>query len=123
MPSAADTPNKGDIIIEYHPRSKKATRTLSAEEYKASLEDHSDPLKPPDDKPWLPFRSRSDFKFAEFVHDAELNRSQIEKLIKLIRRFNNAPDSFTFKNYDDLKRSLEDASRLLTPVNIFVSSI
>lgn len=86
------------------------------------MEDHSDPLEPPDSEPWLPFRSRSDFEFAEFVHDAELNRPQIEKLIKLIRRCNSAPDSFTFKNYDDLKGSLEDASKLLTPVNIFISS-
>jgi hypothetical protein len=117
--SATVTHKAGDIIIEYHPHSKKPTRVLSAEEYKASLEDDSGPLEPPYDDPWRPFHSRSDFEFAEFVHDAHLTRPQIEKLIKLVRRCQQMPDSLTFKNYDDLKVSLEDASKLLTPVTHF----
>ena len=111
-------PKAGDIIIEYHPHSKRDTRIVSTEEFKASLIDDSDPTSPPDDEPWRPFRSREDFEFAELVHDASLNRSQIEKFIKLIRRCQDAPGSLTFKNHNDLKVSLETASKMLTPVNI-----
>ena len=69
---STQTPKAGDIIIEYHPHSKKATRILSSEEFKASLSDDSEPTEPQDDKPWLPFRSREDFEFAELVNDATL---------------------------------------------------
>ena len=108
----------GDIVIEYHPHSKKPTRILSSEEFKASLSDDSEPTEPQDDKPWLPFDSREDFEFAEFINDATLNKTQVEKLIKLIRRCQDAPGSFTIKNYNHLKDSLERASKLLTPVTI-----
>ena len=65
--SGERVPEVGDITIKYHPHSKKDTRVLSAEEYKASLVDNSEPTKPPDDKPWLPFQSREDFEFAELI--------------------------------------------------------
>ena len=116
--SSPQTPKAGDIIIEYHPHSKKATRILSSEEFKASLSDDSEPTEPQDDKPWLPFRSREDFEFAELVNDATLNKTQVERLIKLIRRCQDAPGSFTIKNYNELKGSLENASKLLTLVTI-----
>src|ERR1700749_4596513 len=109
-------PNTGDIVVEYHPRSGRHSHTFTAEQYKQLLGDPPDPTEPPDDEPWLPFNSREDFEFAELVHDAALNRNQIEKLIQLIQRCQDTPGSFTFKKYDDLKESLEDASKLLTPV-------
>jgi len=111
-------PTAGDITIEYHPQSGRATRVLSAEEYKASLTDRSDPTSPPDDTPWLPFHSREDFEFAELVHDTALNQPQIEKLIKLFQRCQEAPGSLTFRNYKDLRESLEKASMMLTPVTM-----
>lgn len=111
-------PKAGDIVIEYHPHSKRGTRIISAEEYKASLSYISEPTEPVDDKPWHPFKSREDFEFAELVHDAALNRPQIERFIKLIRRCQDTPGSLTFQKYSDLKDSLESASELLTPVTI-----
>jgi len=110
-------------VIEYHPHSKKRTRVISAEEFKASLSGNSEPTTPPDDKPWRPFQSREDFEFAELVHDAALNRPQIERLIKLIQRCQNAPGAFTFHNYNELKGSLDSASKLLTPVTIYLVPI
>jgi len=112
----------GDVVIEYHPHSKRGTRIVSMEEFKASFIDNSDPTSPPDDEPWRPFRSREDFEFAELVHDASLNRPQIEKFIKLIRRCQDAPGSLTFQKYSDLKDSLESASKILTPVTIYSAS-
>lgn len=85
-----------------------------------SLTDKSEPTEPPDNEPWRPFNSRTDFEFAEFVHGTALNRTQIDKLIGIIRRCQDAPNSFTFKNHKDLKGSLEDASKLLTPVTTFL---
>ena len=38
----------------------------------------------PEEKPWHPFRSQEDFTFAELVHAAALNRSQVDALVKLI---------------------------------------
>ena len=84
---SAQTPNTGDIVIEYHPHSERDTRVLSPEEFKASLSDDSEPTKPPDDEPWRPFHSREDFEFAELVRDAALNRTQIDRLIKLVQRY------------------------------------
>jgi len=111
-------PRVGDVIIKYHSRSGRATRILSSEEYKASLVDDSDPTSPPDDEPWLPFRSQEDFEFAELVHDAALNRPQIERFLKLFQRCQEVLGSLTFQKYDDLKESLENASQMLTPVTI-----
>lgn len=111
-------PRVGDLKIEYHPHSKKGTRVLSSEEFKASLTDDSDPMEPPDEEPWLPFRSREDFEFAEIVNDAALNQGQTKRLIALIQRCQKAPGSFTLRGLDDLKNSLESASKLLTPVII-----
>jgi len=116
--SGTQVPKAGDITIEYHPHSKKATHIFNPEEYKASLADNSEPTKPPDDEPWRPFHTREDFEFAELVHDAALNQPQIEKFIKLIQRCQEAPGSLTFSKYSDLKDSLEAASKLLTPVTI-----
>ena len=118
---SAQTLNAGDIVIEYHPHSERDTRILSPEEFKASLSDDSEPAKPPDDEPWRPFHSREDFEFAELVRDAALNRTQIDRLIKLVQHYQDTPGSFAFRGYDDLKTSLENASKLLTPVTAFVA--
>ena len=75
-------------------------------------------MTPADDEPWLPFHARGDFEFTELVHDVALNRPQIERLIKLIQRCQNTPGSLTFRRYSDLKASLEEASKLLTPVTM-----
>ena len=82
--------------------------------------DDSDPTRPPDDKPWLPFHSREDFEFAELVHDVALNRPQIERLIRLFQRCQKGPGSLTFKKYNDLKDLLESASKMLTPITMYL---
>ena len=111
-------PGDGDIAIEYHPHSGKRTRIVTAEEFKEILNDQPDPTTLPDDEPWLPFSSRENFDFAELVHDAKLNRKHAERLINLINHCQKSPGSFTLRNYNDLRGSLEDASKLLTNVTI-----
>lgn len=113
--SDGQDPQDGDIVIEYHPHSGKARRILSPEEFKESLNRHPDPTGT-HDEPWRPFSSREDFEFAEFAQDAKLNRKQIDSLIKLIRHCQEGQGPFTMTGYNDLKRALEDASKLLTNV-------
>ena len=107
-------------MIKYHPHSEKDVRTLSPEEFKEFLNHRPDPIVGPvDDQPWQPFSTREDFDFAELVHDAKLNRPQIERLIKLIRHCQDIPGSFTLHKYSDLKKALDRSSNLLTKVTAF----
>ena len=121
--SSMQIPNAGDIVIEYHPHSKRGTRIISSEEFKASLGDNLEPSGPPDSEPWHPFHSREDFEFAEIVHDAALNRGQIERMIKLIQSCQDKPGKFTFESHNDLKLTLESTSKLLTPVTIYLPPV
>ena len=77
---------------------------------------------PLDQTPWSPFHSREDFEFAELVHTAALKRDQVDRLAKLIKRCERKPGSFMFEGIQDVERSWEDASRLLTPVRPFLAT-
>ena len=107
----------GDIQITYHPHSKKDVKIMKPEEFKQGMNQASS-MGPPDEEPWLPFHSRQDFEFAEIVHGAAMNQSQIKALIKLIHHCQENPGSFTLKDYDEVKKSWERASNLLTGVSI-----
>lgn len=106
----ARIPNAGDTAIEDHLHSRRSdTRTLSAssEESKELLSDRSKPTETPDTESWRPFRSREDYEFAELVQHAALNRTHTERLIKLLQRCQDSPGSFTLRDYDGFKTSLE----------------
>ena len=118
--SGAWTLRDGDIVIEYHPHSEKGTRILSPQEFKDSLNHHSDPIVAlADDQPWQLFSTRGDFDFAELIHDTKLNQKQIEQLIKLIQRCQDTPGLFTLQKYNDLQKVLSRATNLLTQVTTF----
>jgi hypothetical protein len=120
-----DSPPAGDYIrVEYHPNSKKAPITLSPEEFKSSSRGNTDkPVAPLDQHPWRPFRTREDFELAELVHAAALNKDQVDTLVKLIKRCERNPGSLTFEGVQDVERSWEDTSKLLTPVRTFQCAI
>ena len=119
----AKTPNISDIVIEYHPHSRRDTQILSLNKFKESLSNRSEPTEPPDDKLWHSFCSREDYEFAELMHNTMLNQTQTEWLIKLLWHCQDSPGSFTLQNYNDLKNLLESASKLLIPVTISFPSI
>ena len=73
-------------------------------------------MAPSDEHPWRPFRSKEDFEFAELVQTAALTKDQVDRLVKLIKKCERSPGSLTFEGAQDIERSWEDASRLLTPV-------
>jgi hypothetical protein len=122
MGSGVQMPKPSDIVIEHHPHSKKGTTVLSPEEFKAFLRDDAGPTEQPDDEPWRPFRSRKDFEFAELLRDGAINRSQTERWIKYTQscQVDDGTGPFTIKNCNDLKKSLQSASKLLTPVIVWV---
>jgi hypothetical protein len=89
---------------------------MGREEFKRVIDDtHS--TEPPIKEPWLPFRSREDFDFAEIVHNTAMNQSHVNDLIKLIDRCQQGMGSVTFKNYADWKQTWEDSSKILTEVS------
>ena len=71
-------------------------------------------------EPWLPFKTRIDFEFAEIAHEAFLTENVTERLIKLIHSVASADNKneFTIKNQKDLTETWDKASNLLTPVII-----
>jgi len=91
---------------------------MGHEEFKEGLNEAGS-MEPPDKEPWLPFRSREDFELAEIVHDAAMNQSQIDALIKFIHHCEENPGNLTFKGFQDLRKSWENSSALLTEVSIF----
>ena len=120
--SDTQTLRDGDIVIEYHPHSKKSTRILSPNEFKESLYHRPDPtVAPVDNQPWQPFSTREDFDFSELVHDMKLNRNQIEQLIKLIQQCQDVLGSFTLRKYTNLQKVLNRSANLLTQVTAFWS--
>ena len=114
---SSNAPQPGDIYITYHPHSKQDAKVMTPEEFKQGMNQASS-TGPPDEKPWLPFRSKEDFEFAEIVHKAAMNQSQASALIKLINHCQKNPGSFTLGNYDEVKSTWETASKLLTGVSI-----
>ena len=97
----------------------RGPRVLSSEEFRTLSGNDNEPTVLPDEKPWRPFRSQEDFEFTELVHTAALNRGQIDMLVKLIRQCEKNPGSFTFEGAQDVEKSWEDASKLLTLVSAF----
>ncbi|KAG6896264.1 hypothetical protein C0992_009421 [Termitomyces sp. T32_za158] len=67
--------------VEYHPHSGIPTKIGS---YSDCFPQTTIP--PPDFEPWKPFKSRLDFEIAELGLEAALNKSQLDRLIKLFHR-------------------------------------
>ena len=120
--SGAQDPKDGDILIEYHPYSRRDSHLLSSEEYLETLNpSDADPIGPPEEEVelWHPFLSWEDFEFVELVHNMKLDRTQIQNFMNLIQCCQGDLGSFTFCKYSDLQSKMEDASKLLTKVSTF----
>ncbi|KAG2157550.1 hypothetical protein DEU56DRAFT_722843 [Suillus clintonianus] len=69
----------------------------------------------PDTQPWVPFRTRLDFEVAELAHEAALSQPQIDRLINLLHRSKQDSESFTLRNYKDVRNTWSAISHRLTP--------
>lgn len=55
--------------------------------------------------PWRPFRSRVDFELAEHMQGTNLNRNEIESLLKIIQKIIDSPNQFTIRSFVDLTKA------------------
>lgn len=96
----------------YHPHSGLAPTLDHFGDYKRSPDSSGDVRRPvpPDETPWEPFRSRLDFEFAELATEARLNRSQIERLLRIMNKAAENGSQFTLRSYKDLEDTWERAS-------------
>ncbi|KAG1781490.1 hypothetical protein EV702DRAFT_1265864 [Suillus placidus] len=67
----------------------------------------------PDAQPWVPFQCRLDFEAAELAHEAALSQPQIDRLINLLHC--SKQESFTLRNYKDVRSMWNAISHRLTP--------
>ncbi|KDQ51821.1 hypothetical protein JAAARDRAFT_62330 [Jaapia argillacea MUCL 33604] len=112
LKKSCSKPELDDIKTEYHPHSKRPAVVQHFLEYRREAE--SEPILPPDPKPWRPFRSRLDFEFAKVALEAALSASQVDAMIKLFHRCSEG-DRFTLKNNADFCDCWEKASHHLSP--------
>jgi hypothetical protein len=103
-----------NIKVEYHPHSGLPTRVEPLNKYRER--ERNRPVV--DREPWKPFRTRSDFEFAEIALEAALNQAQTDTLIKFVRRCISKPTSFTLNNHSELCQMWELASNKLTAVSL-----
>ena len=75
-----------------------------------------DSVPPVGPDPWLPFRTREDFEFAELVLAAKMSKAEVNSLINLFNRCKGENSHFTLSSYDDMHKLLETASELLPKV-------
>lgn len=88
-----------DIQVETHPRSGKATKFYSYEDYSNQSSQptpqHAHNGPPPNRQsnvmPWFPFQSRLDFELAEWMHDVRLNAKEMDRLLKIVQDIQGAP--------------------------------
>jgi hypothetical protein len=109
------SPNEGNIRIEYHPSSGREPKTLAFGDFIGAAA-ATDSTLPVDPDPWVPFRTRHDFEFAELVLDAGMSKDQVNAMIGLIHRCTNGKGSFTLKSYDEMHKTLAVASERLPKV-------
>ncbi|KAG2112434.1 hypothetical protein DEU56DRAFT_874374 [Suillus clintonianus] len=94
--------NVDDIQTEYHPNSGIPAQTRTFSTFQRNiLEDP--PI--PDTQPWA----------AELAHEAALSQPQIDRLINLLHCSKQDSESFTLRNYKDVRNAWSAISHRLTP--------
>jgi hypothetical protein len=113
-------PSVGDIKIEHHPDTKQVPDFIPLKTYQARQK-----LKKPRSntrKPWKPFKSRSEFEFAEVALKAGLTKNQVNTLIHVIDRRARGEDSFDIRDHDHMHTIWDAGAILHATVCLFCSS-
>ena len=113
-------PLVGDIKIEHHPDTKRVPDFIPLKTYQAKQK-----LKKPRSntrKPWKPFRSRSEFEFAEVALRAGLTKMQVNALIQVMQRCIQGEDSFQIRDHDHMHTIWDAGAILHATVCLFYSS-
>lgn len=81
---------RDDIKIVYHPHSGLREEIISFEEWAERANKVADrniafALETIDKEPWQPFQSRVDYEFAEAMHDAQMSRPHVERMVACMK--------------------------------------
>ena len=112
-------PSVGDIKIEYHPDTKRVPDFIPLKTYQARQK-HKKP-RSNTRKPWMPFRSRSEFEFAEVALKAGLTKNQVDTLIHVIHQHARGEDSFDIRDHDHMHTIWDTSAILHATVCLFYS--
>jgi hypothetical protein len=106
----------GDTIkIEYHPSSDRRSETFAPENHVWTAPLGSTP--PVDPSPWLPFRTREDFEFAELALETGMSKAQTNAMIRLFHKcIEDGKGCFTLSSHDEMQETLSVASERLPKV-------
>ena len=96
-----------DIKIVYHPHSGKPDEIFHLDDYNSSLPRPTN--IPMEEKPWRPFRTRTDFEIAELILATHMNKDQTTNFLKLLHEIADDPKCFTIANKKDLDNTWEGA--------------
>jgi hypothetical protein len=106
-------PNIDDIRTEYHPSSKRETRVDAFEDFGKTI---TPPTPVHNLSPWLPFRSKAEFEFAEVALQTAMSNKQLDTLINVVRTLMEGKEAFEIENHRDVQTLWDGASESLTPV-------
>lgn len=106
---------KDDIRREYHPNSGREPEICRFEDYRSSAPSSTSPIEP---EPWLPFKTREDFEFAEIALATAMSKEQVNATIGLLHRcIGKGKGSFTLSNFNEMRETLKVASNRLPRVS------
>ncbi|KAG1887727.1 hypothetical protein F4604DRAFT_1916549 [Suillus subluteus] len=97
---------------EYHPKSGCVTSIETFLTF-GCKQDKQPPII--DKELWQPFSCYADFKFAELVHNAALNKDHTDVLLQLIWRIVDGQARLSFKSHCDISAAWDKAAGQMTP--------
>ena len=112
-PANISDENLADFKTKYHFHSKQPTLFQTSNAFHV----HKPSNPPQDPAHWCSFWCRGDFKFAEIVLEASLNKEQVEALLGLISCVAKGEAEITFWSEAELHKLCDWAMEELTPVS------
>ncbi|KAH9172732.1 hypothetical protein EDB89DRAFT_2114096 [Lactarius sanguifluus] len=109
------------IRTEYHPNSRKPTKTRSVDN---PSHNPSSSAHQPRPQPWSPFfRTREDFVLSEILLESGLSNNLSEKLLELFRLCKTGKGEVTVERLAEFQTAWEHASLKLTPFELSTVSV
>ncbi|KAH9061804.1 hypothetical protein EDB83DRAFT_2506592 [Lactarius deliciosus] len=109
------------IRTEYHPNSRKSTKTRSVDDPSHNPSSSAHQSHP---EPWAPFfRTREDFVLSEILLESGLSNNLSEKLLELFRLCKTGKGEVTVERLAEFQTAWEHASLKLTPFELSTVSV
>ncbi|KAF8078222.1 hypothetical protein FPV67DRAFT_1662964 [Lyophyllum atratum] len=90
-----------DFRTTYHPSSGRSSCIEPFETFGSKKAASSVPFLDP--KPWLPFRSQTEFKFAEIMLDSAMSNKHVDAFIDVICVLRDGDENFVVERHKDLE--------------------